>query len=512
MDRGVKMTTTIVKTILATLTVFLLAFCAAKVKEPVVSEAEQVRARKVTETMTSDVLFGYVKKLSSENYAGRLSGMPEYKSCANWVASLFEKWGLKPGGENNTYLQSYPNPYTTVFVGGELSHSYKSKGRWRKKTYAYEKEYYPGSQSGNGKRTAEVVYVGYGIMAPELNYNDYADVNVKGKIVFVEPEVPITPEEDPQLYKEWRPYAPLQYKIKMAVAQGAKGMLINDLIVNPNIDYIPGFMVAQVGSTVVKNIFAGQDRTHEQVIADIKGTFQPQSFRTRKTFTIENFTEHNKNGTGYNVVGSIEGTDPLLKSEAIILGANLDHCGFCYEVIPGANDNASGVAVLLGVAEALSRYSVPPKRSIAFIAFGSKEQALRGAQTYLKNPLFPKNKTVVFLNPDRVGCGDKLKVLAGSNYPELWPFLSEANSKTAQVAMDPLPHSSINRPRYDADLFLAKKIPSIIFSASGAPTYPRTTKDTPQTLTPQIMENLAKILFRAILDLANTDHNFFETE
>jgi len=499
----------IIKSTAAIMTVLFLAFCAGTVKEPTVSEEERAQDQRALGSISSDVLFNYVKKLSSENYAGRLSGMPEYKKCAKWIASLYKQWELTPGGENNSYLRSYANPYTTVFVGGELSYSFKSKGRWRKKTYVYETDYYPGSQSSNGKRTAEVVYVGYGITAPELNYDDYADVNVKGKIVLIEPEVPVSPDENPQLYKEWRPYSLPLYKIKMAVAHGAKGMLFNELTVNPNIDYVPGFMVAQVGDTVIKDIFTSNGKTHEQVIAQIKGSFQPQSFRTGKTFTIENFTEHNKNGTGYNVLGLIEGADPLLKSEVIILGANLDHCGFCYEVIPGANDNASGTAVLLGVAEALAKNPVKPKRSILFIGFGSKEQALKGAQTYLKNPLFPKNKTVVFLNLDMVGCGNKIKALAGSNYPELWPFISDANSKTAKASIDPLPYSSISRPQYDADLFLDKKIPSIIFRAYGAPTYPHTTKDTAQTITPQVMEDLAKILFRAILDIANTDHDFF---
>jgi len=256
-DRGVTMVKTLTKSITAIFALILLAFCAGQVKEPSVSEDERVRTQQVLDSISGNVLLNYVQKLSSEDYAGRLSGMPEYKACANWVASLFKQWGLKPGGDNDTYLQSYPNPYTTVFVGGELSYSFKSNGRSRKKNYAYEKEYYPGSQSGNGKRTAEVVYAGYGISAPELNYDDYADVNVKGKIVLIEPEVPITPDEDSQLYKEWRPYSFPQYKIKMAVAQGAKGMLINDLTVNPNIDYVLGFMVAQVGDTVIKDVFAG---------------------------------------------------------------------------------------------------------------------------------------------------------------------------------------------------------------------------------------------------------------
>ena len=155
--------------------------------------------------------------------------------------------------------------------------------------------------------------MGYGITAPELNYDDYAGVNVKGKIVLVEPDAPVSPEGNADLFKEWRPYSFYQYKLKMAVAHGAKGMLINNLIVNPDIDHVPKLMVTQVGSSVVKDLFAGSGKTHQENLEEIKSSLQPRSFRTRKVFTIQNFTEHHPKGTGYNVIGQIEGIDPLLK-------------------------------------------------------------------------------------------------------------------------------------------------------------------------------------------------------
>ncbi len=490
--------------------ILILPFCAPTSKAPTITPGEQSQREQIEQALSSERLMGYVNKLSSEDYAGRLTGTPEYRACARWVASLFEKWGLQPAGEKNTYLQSYPNPYTIVFVGGELSHSYKSQGRWRTKKYLYEKEYYPGSQSENGKLSAEVVYVGYGISAQELNYDDYKGVNVRGKIVLIEPEVPVSPAENPELYKEWKPYSNYHYKIKMAVAHGAKGMLINRLKVNPDIDYVHGFMTAQVGEAVVNNVFAGTGQTHPEVIAKIKESLQPQSFRSRKTFTISNFTEHNKNGTGYNVLGLIEGTDPILKDEVIIVGANIDHVGFCYEVMPGANNNASGVAVMLGLAEALSQNAAKPKRSVLFIGLGSKEQAFKGSQAYLNNPVFPRSKTVAFLNMDMVGCGDRLQALAAQNYPDLWEYIAEANENTVNRPLEPLPFANIHRPQLDAAIFLSKKISSITFRATGAPTFPYTTKDTPNTLTPQTMSNLAKILNRAILDMADAKHNFFK--
>lgn len=487
-----------------------LSSCAVAVKEGVrLSEEEKIKEAELLDSISEEKLLGYVKKLTSKDYAGRLTGTPEYKACARWMASLFEKWGLNPAGKDGTYLQSFPNPYTVVFVGGELSYTYQSRNARKKRKYVYEKEYYPGSNSGNGKLTAEVVYIGFGITAPELNYDDYAGVNVKGKIVLIEPEGPVSPDESPELYKEWKPYSSYQYKIKMAVAHGAKGMLINDLTVNADIDYVQNFMVAQVGEAVIKDIFTGTGKTHEEVMEKIKSTHTPQSFRTRKFFTIENFTEHHPKGTGFNVLGLIKGRAPLLKEEVIILGANLDHVGFCYEVMPGANDNASGVAVLLGVAEALARSPVKPKRSVLMIGFGSKEQSFKGSQTYLKSLVFPKKKTVVFLNLSMVGCGDILHAQGAGNNPELWKSLSTANNKYSKQTLEPKPNVNPGRPKLDADIFLSEGIPSISISAYGAPTYPRTTKDTVKTITPKIMVKLSKILYQAVLDIANTSQSFF---
>ena len=482
------------------LTIFLMTSCAVRVKKEVkISDEEKTQMERLLDSISGEKLLDYVKKLSSKTYAGRLTGTPEFKACANWVSSLFKEWGLTPRGDSDTFLQAYPNPYTIVFVGGELSYTYRSRGQQRKKKYTYEKEYFPGSQSADGSITAEVVYVGYGITAPEMNYDDYAGVNVKGKIVLVETDAPVSPEGNPTLFKEWRPYSFYQYKLKMAVAHGAKGMLINKLTVNPDIDYVPKLMVAQVGDSVVKDLFAGSGKTHQENLEEIKSSMQPRSFRTRKVFTIQNFTEHHPKGTGYNVIGQIDGIDPLLKQEVIILGANLDHLGFCYEIMPGANDNASGVAVLLGVAEAMAKSPVKPKRSVLIVAFGSKEQAFMGAQTYLKKPAFPKNKTIIYLNLSLVGCGDKARALGAQDYPELWKQALEAH-----------PYSNLGRPRLDSDLFLSKGIPSITIAVFGAPTFARTKKDTADTINPSTMEELSKILYHAILSMANSGQDFFE--
>jgi len=472
---------------------------------------QRAAQERALQSISSDKLLGYVKTLSSEDFAGRLTGTPEYRAAARWTAERMEEWGIQPAGDDGSFLQSFPNPYNIVFVGGELSYHFRSRGRNRKKTYVYEKDYYPGSMSGDGRITAEVVYVGYGITAPELDYDDYADVDVEGKIVLIEPEVPVS-LDDPEVFKEWVPYSYHQYKIKMAVAHGARGLLYNYLTVNPNIDYVRGFMTAQVGEAVVRDVFVGSGRTHQEVVDGIRNRLQPASFRSKKRFTIHNITEYHREGTGYNVLGLLEGSDPILKNEVIILGAHLDHVGFCYEVMPGANDNASGVAVMLGVAEALAAGSISPRRSVLFLALGSEEQGLKGSEAYLSRPVFAREKTVLFINMDMVGAGDKLRALAALDFPERWKYIDAANRRTVDLGIEPLSFPNLGRPRLDAAVFLKKKFPAVSFMAYGAPTYAHTTRDVWRNLTPEIMGDLARILSAAILDMANSDENFFPGE
>jgi hypothetical protein len=474
------------------------------VQKEVASGPDNQRWDETADFFSEIKLMNTIEKLTSENFAGRLSGTPEYRNCARWMASLFQEWELKPAGDNGSFLQSYHNPYTLVFVGGKLAYNFRSQGRWREKRYVYEKEYYPGSQSGNGELTAEVVYVGYGIRAPEIGYNDYAGVDVQGKIVLVEPGIPISPEKNADLFKAWAPLSSARLKAKMAVAHGAKGILFNELRVNPDTEPIKDFMAAQIGEDAVKDIFSGTGKTQLEVIKSIKSSLKPQSFRTGKSFTIDNFTEYHADGTGYSVLGWIEGTDPELKEEVIILGAHLDGAGFCYEIMPGANDNASGIAALLSVAESLAKGQSELGRSVLFIGIGSKEQSFRGSLAYLENPSFPTEKTLVFINLDSIGCGDSLEASISQDSPEIWEVFIQANKITAQRELKLIPYSDLGIPQTDAEIFAKKKIPSISFRAYGAPTYPYTTKDTAMSLTPDIMKDMGRILFLSILDLANS--------
>ena len=456
-------------------------------------------------SISSHELFGYIKELTSDKYEGRLTGTEGYNKAAKWVALQLENFGIEPLGDRNTYFQEFDIPYTLVFDGCEVALHFPQKNDVVKKYYHFDDEFIPGSTSGSGEITAEVIYAGYGITAPELNYDDYKNVDVKGKIVLIEREVPVSTRNS-ELFKKWRPYSFHQYKLKNAVKQGAKGMLYNyGPIANPNNAYDANLIYSHVGGVVVEDVFAGTNKTHKDVVDKIKKDLKPQSFATKKIFTIKNNTEHHPEGKGSNVIGILKGSDPQLKDEVIILGGHLDHMGKCPEIMPGANDNCSGTAVILGVAKALAESGIELKRSVMFLNFGAEEQAVVGSKYYLENSKIPLTKTICLLNLDGVGCGHRINGTAGQNYPELWKFIKNANDSFVHRQMNANKFANIARPRLDAARFMWADVPTVSFSASGSTSYYHNTRDDISTITPEILEDLAQILFLTILDIANQD-------
>lgn len=449
-------------------------------------------------TVSGDKLLKYVKILASDNLAGRLTGTIEYKQSALWVAEKMKSLELATAGGHDSYLQAYPNPYTVVFVGGGV---WRRISRGRTHRYRYEKDYFPGSCSSNGKITAEVVYVGFGIMAPELDYDDYKGINVRGKIVLAEPGVPVLSEEDPGKLKEWSPYASLRYKMKMAKVHGARGFLLNELAVLPDTEHISGLIVSNVGQNVTDDIFSAVGKSHVEVLKRIKKNLNPMSFRTRQVFTLQNMTEFHSRGKGYNVIGFIPGSDPLLKEDVIIIGANLDHKGFCYEVMPGANDNASGIAVLLGAAEALSKSVEKPRRSILFLALGSHEQGFLGAQTYMKHPAFPLKNTKAFIGIERIGRDTGFQVLGAVDFPGFYDVLLKAQKTGGSFLLEKNRFNESILPDSDAQYFYKKHIPSLLIRGKEKHEQISGREDTPDKIDPQILLKWVRILYFAVKDL-----------
>ena len=475
---------------------------------------DEARLLEAMHLIQSQPLYDYVKELVSEKYGGRLTGTKEYEACVAWVESLLKGWGVQPGGDNGTYRQLFPNPYTIVFPGGVCEmHVPAGKGGVIRKPYTYEDEFIPGGTSGSGEVTAEVVYVGYGITAPELGYDDYKGVDVKGKIVLMEPEVPVSPRDSGlDVFKRWRPYSFHQYKLKNAAGHGAKGMIYNyGPIGNPNNAYVEGFVYHHVGAAVVADVFAGTGRVHKETVDSIRKELKPRSFATGKTMTISNKSEHRPDGVGINLLGKITGSDPALKDEVIIIGGHLDHLGRLWELMPGANDNATSVAVALGVAEAMAKCAVKPKRTVVFFFFGSEEQSedqgTEGSHYYTDHPIYPLEKTAVFINMEGPGSGDKISASGGTTYPKFWEFVEKANNAFVHRVLRTSEASYPARPRQDSAWFFWKGVPSLTFGAYGGPRPPyptyHNTRDSIELVTPEIMEDMAQLLFMTIMDLSD---------
>ncbi len=474
------------------------------------ARVDRARADKIQsgwKNITEQAMMAAVRELCSEKYAGRLTGTKGYNDSAEWLAGRLAGWGLKPGGDNGTYFQDFPNPYTLVLPGAELAlHVPAAAGAAQEKPYEIEEDFFPGSTSGSGKVTAEVVYVGYGITAPELGFDEYAGKDVKGKIVLVEVEVPVAPGSKPAEFVRWRPYSFHHYKVRNAREHGAAGLLYNYPIVNPNCLYIEDLVMTSVDKKVVEDIFRGSGREHGAVVMAIRRGRRPQSFASGTTVSMKNVTEHHADGVGRNVIAYLPGSDPLLKDETVILSAHLDHLGMNPSMMPGANDNASGVAVVMAVAEALVKFELSPRRTVAFVFFGAEEQGVKGSEFYLGHPPSFMKRMKALINLDGVGRGKKIYALAAKNYPSLWKFFDFANRALVRADVAGEYFHNRARPRLDAARFMWAGIPSVSFSAGAAPDLPyptyHTRHDVPDILTPAIMAKLGRLIFAGLADLA----------
>jgi hypothetical protein len=362
--------------------------------------------------------------------------------------------------------------------------------------------------SGSGEITAEVVFVGYGVSAPELNYDDYKGIDVKGKIVLLNRDVPYTDPRN-QEYKKWVAYCYHQYKLENAVKHGAAGFLYIDGIgANPNITYDPSIIVCGIGTEPLNDIFAGLKTTNKDLTDKIVKTMKPASFNTGKTITIKANTTRHPEGKGCNVIGVIEGTDPVLKNEVIIIGGHLDAVGKAGKVVNGTLDNASGIVDIMGAAKAMVQSGIKLKRSVMFLCLGGEENGLIGSKLYVSKPVFMKDKTITYINLDMVGNGTGLAVSAGSTYKELLNYFEQANTKYIHRTMRlsaPVPGEYYGRPRSDGVVFsmAGYKTMSIGTTDGTKKVFYHLPGDDPDAVTIDIMEDVAKMIYVALINMAN---------
>ena len=468
----------------------------------VYAQDQEKAIRSTFHSISSHDLLNYAAELSSEKYKGRLSGSPGYQAAANWVADQLKQAGVKPGLSDGTYFQWFPNAYCDVLTPGSVT--LLSGKNNSQKEYKFPDDYYPGSNSASGTVSGEVVYVGFGISAPELNYDDYRNIDVKGKIVLMETGVPYSGNDS--TLQKWEPYSYHRYKFKRAQELGAAGLLYVSKIANPNTSYLEGFVYAHIGEPVAEELFAGTGQKYADTHAAIVKNIRPNSFLLNKKVQISASTNYFPNSRSCNVIGMIEGSDPNLKSEAIIIGAHLDAVGSPGCLFPGALDNASGSADILAAAKALASSEVQPARTVIFVFFGGEECGLYGSKKFVESPVWPKEKVICMINLDMVGNGTGFQLANGKSFPDILAHFAEANDKYLHRDFKASEaHTSYGRPRTDGAIFKKAGYKTLELGTTGTvkKVYYHDPLDNTDALTPEIMEDASKLLYLGVLGLAN---------
>ncbi len=377
-----------------------------------------------------DRAYAHLKFLADDEFKGRKSGTAEYEKAAEYVAAKMKEYGLQPGGDKGTWFQEVPfknwsnfDPPTRLILTTKGKRAY-FPGR--------DRDFSPVPGTGSGTVKGRVVFAGYGITSEKEAWDDYAAIEVKDKVLLLMPGAP--PFMSDETKKEWT----LEKKVKFVAAQGAVGIIEMDVstpatsrrrfssLQRPGA-CPPDFVVLRAGRNFVDDVFYLTNRSWRDLVS--------KTLRTRKSFTtaLEASVEmetHFVSGdrTASNVIGILPGSDPQLMEECLIIGGHLDHLGIGLDglVYNGADDNAGSVAVILEIARVLKARRFRPARSIVFAAWAGEELGLRGSRHYTLNPVFPLDKTVLYMNMDMVGTGDSDLYIGGMwLFSELYEIIKE---------------------------------------------------------------------------------------
>jgi hypothetical protein len=460
--------------------------------------------KKALRSFDSLLPYELVKIMASPEMAGRLTGHEGYTRAARWAAAKFKEWGLKPFDLRLGYLQPYPSPYTIIDEARMTIHLASGAGAGSQKEFK-EIELSPGTDflpllfSSSGQKTAELVFVGWGISAPELNYDDYAGVDVKGKFVLCFRGTPDPARREFQFHDEHRT------RMKVAREKGALGLIYiyPEVLANPNGDWLADFLPAMISEKTADLIFKEINSSSAEIKKALETYKRPISFPLKSRLSYSVSSRHFPEGVGYNVIGWVEGSDPRLKKEVIIVGAHFDHCGQHLGLLfPGANDNASGSAVVMTVAKTFAATTPRPKRSVMFVLFGGEEMGLQGS-TYLSQHL-PSGfeKVVAMFNYDMTGEGDGASCGLSAEPPELKQALERAN-REINIIRGMRIIREVGVRSSDFAPFFRLGIPVVSFSSNGPHLAYHQTGDTIYRINPEIMASLAQVSFLAIYLLAD---------
>jgi hypothetical protein len=457
-----------------------------------------------------------VQFLTAPQLTGRGVDTPGIKLAGDYLAAEFGRAGLQPGGDNNGFVQPFDVAIgVTVNQPSTLALDHQTPLK-------LNEQWIPLGLSASNKISAEVVFAGYGITAKDSGYDDYAGLNVKNKIVLVLRYEP-PPRDDKSQFKkapEYSRYATLRTKANNARDHGAAGIILVDLNHNGNdrSELLStknslwrggnSLVAAQITRDVLERWSQAHGVSLQRLKEEIDSTGKPASVPipdARAELQVNLTEDHQRTA---NIIGILPGSDPALKSEKVVVGAHYDHLGFGHfgaldpqaegQIHPGADDNASGTAVMLEVARRLTKLPVKPARTVVFIGFSGEELGLYGSRYYVEHAdSIASIKAMI--NLDMVGrLRENRLTVFGARSGE---HLSNLVTRDArQLGLDITESDDVGRS--DHMSFYAKKIPVIHFFTGNHSDYHRAT-DTWDKLNFEGMAKISDLVLATALDIAN---------
>jgi aminopeptidase YwaD len=478
--------------------------------------------------ITPELLQGHIAFLASDDLMGRKTPSPGLDSAAAYIKKRFVEMGLLP--MYGSYYQDFS--FCTKNLSDSCRFTMTKNGSVT--NFALKTDYIPFELTGNTEARAEVVFAGYGITAEEYQYDDYHDLDVSGKIVVLLRHEPRENMTYANTFKGTEPtrYSNLNEKVATAKRHGAIGIVIITEPLNHNSvrprgypwpslsktlpqdsgplsfcgEKLDGMPVVHGGEEVIKALFGSVDSLNF-IHMKIDSTLIPQSFLIRNTvITLQTNLVQLEKYHSQNVVGLLDGSDPNLKEEVVVIGAHYDHVGVVKQhvadtdcIFNGADDNASGTSGVLAVAKAFSSLKERPSRSILFVLFAGEEKGLHGSMWYVNHPLIPLEKTVAMLNLDMISRNspDTLFLIGAKQADELASLIKKKN-KSVDLTLLPRRMSGGSDHWY----FYKKNIPSIFFFTGLHDDYHQTS-DNPEKTDPKKASRVARLVFLTALEISN---------
>jgi hypothetical protein len=444
-----------------------------------------------------------VEWLAAPAMRGRLAGGPGYMEAARGAAERFRGAGLAPGGEDG-FFQRLDVEYeeidscalALVDAGGAT------------RALRLGPDFVCRGLTGAGDVAAPTVFVGYGVSRPGQGYDDYAGLDVRGRIVLaLKPDPPFRLDS-----LGWGESLLPRPRARVAAAHGARGLLLVappdrrgtgepiGSVLEGEGPRLEGFPSLVVSPAVAETLLAGTGPGLAALRAAIDSTRRPHSRALDARLRMRVQARYEERRPSVNVVGVLEGSDPALRGQAVVVGAHLDHVGAqAGLVFPGANDNASGSAAVLALAEAFARGGERPRRTVVFALFSSEESGLQGAQRFVERPPVPLGSVVAMLNLDCVGVGDSVQLGSGRTSPKLWALARDLDARHDRLSVA----DTWGGGGADATPFAERGIPTLYFASRFSYPHLHLPGDTPPTLNPRLYEALVRLAYRTAWAVAD---------